>query len=235
MSEPWAIYVDEEGFAQHWDETMAAFLGLNALMEAICRLGMHVYPDPVDRLFCYQFGDGFLITSDFHEQDLSRAALITIAILRHILSVNRVARATLVEGNVSDIVSCYPPEVRNQKNRSRVSLGAGLLITSPVLGEGLLKAVGLGKKDPRGPLFLVDSEIKNRLPVDISTKAAGSGVVLLDWLKGEPDGLRELQEKAGLNIESEADRVSKLSRYLESNESLKDNWRTSAQDNLLGT
>lgn len=235
MSESWAIYVDEEGFAQHWDDTMSAFLGLNALMESICRLGMHVYPDPVDRLFCYQFGDGFLITSDFHEQDLSRASLIAIAILRHILSVNRVARACLVEGNVSDIAGCYPTEVRNQSDRSRVSLGAGLLITTPVMGEGLLRAVGLGKNGPRGPLLLVDARLKSRLPDDIAIRDVGGGVVLLDWLNGEPNGLKALQEKAQLNIESELDRVSRLSSYIESNKSINDNWRASVQDNLLRT
>ena len=151
MSESWAIYIDEEGFAQHWDDTMAAFRGLNALMEAICRIGMKVYPDAGERLFCYQFGDGFLITSDFHERDLSRSVLIAISILRHMLAADRVARACLVEGDVSDIAGCYPKEVRDAPDRSRISLGAGLLITSPVLGEGLLRSVNLGKKGPRGP------------------------------------------------------------------------------------
>ena len=233
MSESWAIYIDEEGFAQHWDDTMAAFLGLNALMEAICRLGIKVYPKEGERLFCYQFGDGFLITSDFHEPDLSRSALITIAILRHMLAVNRVARASLAEGNVADVAGCYPAEVSQSSDRSRVSLGAGLLITTPVLGDGLLRTVGLGKKKPKGPLFLADSELKNRLPTGIKVTDSGEKIILLNWLKGEPKGLRAIQERAGLVIEPELDRVGRLSRYMERNTTLSVEWKESARIHLL--
>lgn len=162
MTEPWAMYIDEEGFAHHWDDTISAFRGLNALMEAICRIGRNVYPDEVDRLFCHQFGDGFLIGSDFHETDLSRATLIGIAILRHVLAAGRVARGSLAEGNISDISGCYPKEIRDEPDRSRVPLGAGLLTTSSVLGEGLLRSVGVGKSGPSGPLFLVNKTLKNR-------------------------------------------------------------------------
>jgi len=233
MNESWALYIDEEGFAQHWDDTMSAFLGLNALMEAICRIGMRVFPEPVDRLFCYQFGDGFLITSDFHEKNLSRAVLITISILRHMLFVKRVARACLVEGNVSDIAGCYPTEVRNQSDRSRVNLGAGLLLISPVLGEGLLRSVGLSKKEPRGPLFLVDSKLKARLPTDIELSDAEGGVISLNWLKGEPDGLLPLQQKAGLHMESEDKRISKMTEYLQTYTSVNKKWKSGVNNYLL--
>jgi hypothetical protein len=233
MSESWAIYVDEEGFAQHWDDTMAAFRGLNALMEAICRLGIKAYPNEGARLFCYQFGDGFLITSDFHEPDLSRSALIAIAILRHMLAADRVARASLAEGNVADVAGCYPAEIQHAPDRSRVYLGAGLLITTPVLGEGLLRTVGLGKKRPRGPLFLADSALLSRLPKEIRVTDAGDGIILLNWLKGEPNGLRPLQELAGLAIEPEIDRVGRLTRYIERNTTLSDEWKESVRVHLF--
>lgn len=233
MSEPWAVYVDEEGFAEHWDDTMAAFRGLNALMEAICRIGMNVYPNEVERLFCYQFGDGFLITSDFHELDLSRAVLITIAILRHILSVDRVARAALTEGKVADVIGCYPKEVRNSPDRSRVRLGAGLLTTSPVLGDGLLRTVRLAKKRPRGPLLLAESTLRSRLPIDANTSNAEDGTISLNWLKGEPRGLRALQERANLVIESEAERIARIHRYVDINTTLCEEWKDSVKSYLL--
>ena len=110
MDEPWAAYIDVQGFKAHWGHTMAAFRGLNALMEAIYRIGVNVYPDEEKCLLCYQFGDAFLMTSGLHERDLSRAVLITIAILRHMLSVDRVARASPIEGHVADVVGCYPKE-----------------------------------------------------------------------------------------------------------------------------
>jgi len=215
-SETWALYIDIEGFAQHWDDTINAFLGLNALMEAICRIGMNVYPNVRERLFCYQFGDGILITSDFHEENLSRPVLIAIGILRHVLAKNRVAKACLAEGNISCIAGCYPKEVRDATDRSHVPLGDGILITTPVLGNGLLNTVGLGKKGPRGPLLLVDSKLQGRLPGAIlKTGILEKDVVLLNWVKGEPNGLKDLQGKARLAIESEADRMSRLSEYID--------------------
>lgn len=237
MSETWALYIDEEGFAQHWDNTLNAFRGLNALMEAICRIGINVYPNEGERLFCYQFGDGFLITSDFHEEDLSRPVLISIAILRHVLAVNRVARACLTEGNVSDIAGCYPKEVRNSPDRSHVFLGAGVLITTPVLGKGLLNTVGLSKKGPRGPLLLVDAKLRSRLPGDIlKTNISEEDIFLLNWIKGEPNGLQDLQKRGKLAIESEANRKTRLSHYIEKindNREKMEEWKRNAKNYLL--
>jgi len=235
MSEPesWALYIDEEGFTQHWDDTMNAFLGLNALMEAICRIGMNVYPATVERLFCHQFGDGFLITSDFHEEDLSRSVLIAIAILRHILAVGRVARASLAEGNVSDIAGCYPKEVRDAPDRSCVYLGAGLLTISPVLGEGLLRTIKLDKKGPRGPLLLAKSKLQSRLNIDISITGIDDETILLNWLKGEPKGLLNIQKRANLAIQPEADRINKLTKYIKSYNTLNKEWTDSVDQYLL--
>jgi hypothetical protein len=233
MSEPWAIYIDEEGFAEHWNDTMAAFQGLNALMEAICRIGMNVYPNKVERLFCHQFGDGFLITSDFHETNLSRAVLITIAILRHILSFDRIARATLAEGEVADVIGCYPKEVRDAPDHSCVRLGSGLLTTSPVLGEGLLRTVGLGKKSPRGPLLLVDSILESRLPNDVVATKTQASSISLNWLKGEPRGLQEIQQRANLAIEGEPLRLNRVSQYIDRHVKLNDEWKAGVHSYLI--
>ncbi|HSC48218.1 MAG TPA: hypothetical protein VLG68_09035 [Gammaproteobacteria bacterium] len=232
MDESWAAYIDEEGFASHWDETMEGFRGINAQMDAICRIGMKVYPNEVERLFCYQFGDAFLVTSDFHEPDLSRAVLIVIAILRNILSSDRLARATLVEGNIADIAGCYPKEIRDLSDRTRVALGAGLLMTTPILGQGLLRAVGLSKRKPKGPLFLVDSALKDRLQDDINTNDLEDGTVAVNWLLGEPKGLREIQEKAGLKRESQGARVARVAKYL-TQRTLKNEWKQNVFSYLL--
>jgi hypothetical protein len=196
MNEPWAVYIDVQGFKAHWDDpidTMAAFRGLNALMAAVFRIGMKVYQNEL--FLCYQFGDGMLITSDRHERDLSRAVLITVAILRHMLSVDRFARASLVEGQVADVIGCYPKEVREamDPSTSTVRLGRGLLTISPVSGEGLVKTARLEKKGPRGPLFLADAPLSSRLPSDVYTAVTAGGAISLNWLKGEPRGLRALR------------------------------------------
>jgi len=232
MSESWAIYIDEEGFAEHWDDTMAAFQGLNALMEAICRIGIKVFPKPGDRLFCHQFGDGFLITSDLPETDLSRAVLIAIAILRHVLSFDRMARATISEGKVGDVSGCYPKEVKDAPDRSRVELGSGLLTITPVLGDGLLRTVGLGKKKPRGPLLLVDSTLESRLPNDVIATKIQTSLISLNWLKGEPRGLQEIQQRANLAIEAEVLRLNRVSRYIDRHVKLNDEWKAGVHSYL---
>jgi hypothetical protein len=56
---------------------------------------------------------------------------------------------------------------------------------------------------------------------------------LLNWLKGEPDGLRALQERAELVIEAEAGRVARLSHYIERNATISEDWKASVRDNLL--
>ncbi len=234
-SERWALFIDEEGFAEHWDDTVKAFLGLNALMEAICRIGKKVYPNPGERLFCHQFGDAFLITSDFHEEDLSRSVLIATAILRHILAIGRVARASLAEGNVSDIAGCYPKEVGDAPDRSRVYLGTGLLTITPVLGDGLLRTVALDKRNPRGPLLLANSKLRSRLPVDISITdfEDNDEVIVLNWVKGEPNGLQDIQRRADLYIQPETDRINSLTQYIKNNTMLNKEWTASVDKYLL--
>ena len=64
LQDRWAIYIDIEGFAAKWNDTIEAFRGLNALMEGIFWIGHRAFPEPPKRLFAHQFGDSFLIVSD---------------------------------------------------------------------------------------------------------------------------------------------------------------------------
>ena len=237
MNEPWAVYIDVQGFKAQWHnpiDTMAAFRGLNALMVAVCRIGMKVYPNEL--FLCYQFGDAILMTSDRHERDLSRAVLITIAILRHMLSVDRFARASLIEGHAGDVMGCYPKEVldlRDDKDPLTVHIGRGRLTISPVLGDALVNAESLAKKGPSGPLFLADSSLRSQLPSDVYAPDTEGGAISLNWLKGEPRGLRALQKRANLAIEAEEARVSRASRYIESATTLPEKWKASVFSYLL--
>ena len=114
MQDRWAIYIDIEGFAAKWNDTIEAFRGLNALMEGIFWIGHRAFPEPPKRLFAHQFGDGFLIVSDFHEQSLDRAVLVSIALLRHVLSIGATAKAAIAEGDLSGIEGCYPSDIRKR-------------------------------------------------------------------------------------------------------------------------
>ncbi len=97
MDERWAIYIDIEGFSALYPEGDGALWALNRLMFAIHRIGKNVFPESLDRLFAHQLGDGFLITSDFHEENLDRAASITILLMKYITEFGFFARATIAE------------------------------------------------------------------------------------------------------------------------------------------
>lgn len=122
---------------------------------------------------------------------------------------------------------------RDDKDPSTIHLGRGLLTISPVFGEALVKTALLAKRGPRGPLFLADSPLSSRLPRDVYVTITVDGAISLNWLKGEPPGLRELQQQANLAIETEKARVAKISRYIESNANLCEEWKASVFSYLL--
>jgi hypothetical protein len=233
MADRWALHVDVEGFGARWDDTSEAFRGLNALMQAIYWIGEKVYREPPDRLFAHQFGDGFLVVSDFHEVSLHRAALVGLALLRHVLSRGATAKAALAEGELSDIVGCYPEEIRNQPDRSHIIFGSGVMTVFPVMGTALISSVALAKRSPSGPLFTVDSANQHRLPPGIPIHTAKNGVLSLDWLSPELPDLDALQAAAGMACQSKAERAAQLREYISKNDGLSDRWKNNAERHLL--
>ena len=231
----WALYIDIEGFGVKWnDTTMDAFRGINALMQGIFWIGDRYYRDSPDRLFAHQFGDGFLVVSDFHEERLDRPVLVSIALLRHLLAQGETAKCSIAEGEVSDIQNCYPSEVRSQLNKWNIQFGSGVMTVSSVLGSALINAVGLLKKSPSGPLLTLSRENSVRLSCGVTIADVNEQVVAVDWLRGEPVGLEQLQIAARLKRHSESERVDQLSEYIGANAFLKPQWKENAQKYLIG-
>lgn len=229
MNDRWAIHIDVEGFGAKWNGTAEAFRGLNALMAAIFRIGAGAYPQPPERLFAHQFGDGFLVVSDFHERLLHRAVLVSIALLRHVLYSGALAKATVAEGQLSDVVGCYPPDVRIQPDRNHIMLGSGVMTVFPVMGTALINSVGLSKRSSSGPLLTVAATNLERCQPDVQSHTICDAVTSLNWLRGEPEGLRELQVAAGLSSSTEAERMKKLEQYIVTNPGLPEPWKKNAQ------
>lgn len=226
MSECWAIYIDVEGFGVKWNDTsMDAFRGINALMQGIFWIGDRYYRDPPDRLFAHQFGDGFLVASDFHEQMLDRAVLVSVALLRHLLANGETAKCAISEGSISDIQGCYPPEIRNQLNDWNIQFGSGVMTVTPVLGSALINTVSLTKVSPSGPMLSISPTNRGRLSCGVTATNVDERVSIVNWLRGEPAGLRELQAAARFRQHSEQERVAQLSAYIEANTSLTAEWK----------
>lgn len=235
MSQRWALYIDIEGFGVKWnDTTIDAFRGINALMQGIFWIGDSYYCDTPDRLFAHQFGDGFLVVSDFHEELLDRAVLVAVALMRHLLANGETAKCAIAEGKLSDIHNCYPPEVQSQLEKMSIQLGAGVMTVMPVLGSALINTVSLQKKSPTGPMLTLSLENSRRLSCGVNIATTDiSDVAVVNWLCGEPAGLEALQVAAGFNRYSEQERITQLSKYIRLNASLKSEWKDNARKFLL--
>jgi hypothetical protein len=217
MTEPWCIYIDMEGFSALYAKEDQILWSLGQMMLAIHRIGTHVYPSPPDRLFAHQTGDGFVIQSDFHEGSPLRALSIAVVILRHVASTGRYARAAISEGEIADIVGCYPKEVRDaQVERRVVSLGFGLMTVFPVMGTGLIRSVGVSKSGPRGPLLLLDPIFRTRPPENVPiqlTNKNDDALLSVDWVHIEHPLVDRIQAEAKLPMIPPADMETRLIEY----------------------
>lgn len=234
MSERWSIYIDIEGFSALWNKEDRVLWSLGELMRSIFLIGRQCFPDSPERFFAHQFGDGFVIVSDFHEESLDRCATIAVAIMRHVAATGRLARGAIAEGDFSDIQGCYPKEVRDAlEGDHTVSLHMGLMTINPVMGTALIRAVGVDKRAPRGPLLTIEASRAHRLGSAISRMPIGSGnLVSIDWIHGNPPLLSDIQQNAGLSSPTSTELESMLTDYcLE--QSVPDDWRQNVHS-LLG-
>ena len=109
MSDRWSFYIDVEGFRSFLDDDrMRAVRLLGELMRAIFRIGRNCYPDEVERICAHQFGDGFIVIGDHHEESLDRCVAIATAIMRHVAANGAYAKAAIHEGELADVQGWYP-------------------------------------------------------------------------------------------------------------------------------
>jgi hypothetical protein len=166
MDGRWGISIDVEGFSKNYEYSEErktfAILALAELMQAIISIGQLCFPgDPKnnfsDRLFVHQFGDGFIICSDFPEKDASRAISIAVALMRHMVIKGFATKAAISSGDMSDIKGCYPKTVRDTQDE-RVDLGMGLMTVISVMGTALTKAHKLSSTH-KGAVLILDEKL----------------------------------------------------------------------------
>lgn len=214
----WSIYIDLQGFSELYDKEDQILWSLGELMRAIYRVGVLVYPSVPDRLFAHQTGDGFVIVSDFHEQSPMRAIAIAIVLLRHVASTGRFARAAISEGELADIVGCYPREVTKdrQKTDNVVILGDGLMTLFPVMGTALIRAFGLEKSNPPGPLLLVDAQFAGRIPRELGVDHTSNNIgapLSVDWVHNKISSVTDIWCQAEFSDISDKEIEAKLIEY----------------------
>ena len=197
MSTRWAIWIDIEGFSQLFriDESRAIF-ALGALMKALYKIGFCVFSGEGERLFIHQFGDGFVIVSDFSEDSPNRPIGICIAIMRHLLSKGIAGKASISGGSFADISGCYPQIVLEaSQDRRHVKIGNGVMTILPIMGTALIAAHNLAKKR-HGSVLLFDPLVFDSQPNGVIVHAGQPTVI--DWIHSDPSIVAEICAAASL-------------------------------------
>lgn len=223
MPQAWGAYIDLEGFSSLLQEqAVRALLPLKELMRAVFRIGRRCYPNDSERLFAYQFGDGFIVSSEFPEASLDRPVAISIAVLRHVASFGGYARAAIAEGDMADIQGCYPDEVMSQCSEGhRVMLGDGIMTITTVMGTALTEAVhlsGRGKPDSSGPLLLIRTEDDPRVdPAIPRATIPDTNLSAVDWVHAKSELIESIQTRSELCQPSAAELEAGLADYCREN------------------
>ncbi len=214
-SERWSISIDIEGFRTMWEHEDEVLLALGDLMLAIYRIGSRCYYKSPERIFAHQIGDGFIITSDFPEPSLDRPVAIATALMRHVAARGRFARVGIAEGELADIVGCYPKEVRDAMGvDGRIIMHSGLMTIFPVMGTALIRAVRVADRKPSGSLVLLSDSYRGRLSEDVMASACQrEGVLCIDWVHLNIPLIREIQQKAELQCPTPSDLGASLRTY----------------------
>lgn len=208
MDGRWGISIDIEGFSHNYELSEArrtfAIQALSELMASIYSIGVRCFSgcpenNDSDRLFVHQFGDGFLICSDFPEENAQRAVAIAVALMRHMIIKGYAAKAGISTGSMSDIKGCYPAPMRESED-SRVSLGAGLMTIVPVMGTALTKAHKLAGK-VSGAVVVLDPNLKAGF-AHPGISYCGEGDNCINWIESEFPLADEISSRANLRTAS---------------------------------
>jgi len=219
MNNSWAVYIDVEGFSENYeyseDRRTFAILALAELMDSIVRIGTQCFPGDrdknfSDRLFVHQFGDGFIICSDFPEQTAIRAISIAVAIMRHMIIKGYATKAAISTGDMSDIKGCYPKSVRGTAD-DIVYLGRGLMTIISVMGTALTKAHKLSSTQKGAVLILDEKLAKLGLPEGVNVK--GNSGFSIDWVSSNLPMADEIACTAGLATDNTQTLIEKLNSY----------------------
>ena len=243
MEHRWGLFIDIEGFSHRYSKNSCdALLSLGCLAGDLFQIGK--YFTEHERLLIHQFGDGFLVLSDFPEDSLNRPLSIAIALMQSMLLRGRegggVCRAAISTGDFSDVSGCLPPEVREDKSFDHhfVKLGDGLMTLIPVMGSALINPYKLQSKGPKGPLLFVDAKLDCFMPTKgVSILHRTKDSLQVDWLHARLPLASELlgclRGKHGKMTIPDSLLEEQLSKYVKTH-CMNGKWASSAQELISG-
>jgi len=218
----WSVWIDVEGFSdlfQH-DQTQA-LIALGHLMESIYRVGSTIYSRDPDRLFAHQFGDGFVIVSNFPEESAERPVSLAISLLRHLIAQGIACKAAVSCGGFADIGGCYPDYVlRKSRDRHLIDLGDGLMTINPVMGTALIASHKLASRH-RGAVLVLDDQCFQTSELGIIRRHSP----IIDWIHSELPLVRRISEEASLTYLDPESAEKSLRGYIQTQgTSLDEEW-----------
>jgi len=222
MSNRWSIWIDVEGFSNCYkNNSSQAIRSLNELMSSLYRIGIYIFNEPPERLFIHQFGDGFIVVSDFPEREPSRPLAICIAIMRHLLKKGIATKAAISGGDWGDISSCYPSEVMKVAEERRfLRIGQGIMTIIPVMGMALIAAHKLSDTDT-GALLLLDSSFFSSIPNEVIYTSGTASTI--DWIHTELLDVSRICKKASLDNITTKEAEEFIKSYLNENSGILSN------------
>jgi hypothetical protein len=231
----WGLYIDVEGFSNIYDENKhRAVCALNELMETLYKIGCSGFSKVRGRTFMHQFGDGFVVVSEFPETPETPLS-ICLGIMRHFIARGVATKAGMSAGGFHDVFSEYPVTIQKVAEDHRyVPLGDnsdnGLMTIIPVMGSALTRAHRLlGRR--RGAVLLLDTAAFRKLPSGII--ARGKSPAVIDWVHSDFPLVRELCNSCEMEYVESSRAEMCLRSYLEDNrKSLSEEWVRSTMDSV---
>ena len=213
----WAIYIDIEGTSKIYPHNHVQFFrAVDALFDAVCRIGSRVCPEEPDRLFVHQTGgDGLIIVSELSRRSPELPIAIAIILMRTVLAAGSVAKAGISHGEFGDVQSCFP-SLRSYPSdeQGRRRLGRGIFATLPVMGTALVNAHRVAKGPPRGARLAVDRTMIHDIPPGVFVSNEGIDAVVVDWVHAAMPTIDEVMAKAGISLPTPSDLRQRLLAYV---------------------
>jgi hypothetical protein len=217
MNTRWSIWIDIEGFSKLWPDSDVGLEGLKSLMLGIFEIGSQVFPDPENRLFAHQFGDGFVITSVFKEDCLDRCAAIAVCLMRYITNSGCLARAAIAEGDFADIKGCWPKAIRDACEDDRVYIGQGLMTLIPVMGTALINANKLDASNRvKGALLTIETKNRNRISDSFASTVSSQSSEhhIIDWVHSRSCMIDHISTKVAMENTTDGQLENALKNYI---------------------
>ncbi len=217
----WGLCIDIEGFSSLYEHSeqmkTKAIMALRELMNAIISIANNVYPGSPEknyseRLFVNQFGDGFIITSDFPEKSSLRCVAISISLMRHMLIKGYTTKVAISTGDMSDIKGCYPKYVKNSKN-DHVYIGHGVMTIIPVMGTALTRSHKLLSQHS-GSILMLDA---NRFEENTTEAVLQEidGITHIAWHSDKLALAKQISSEANLEYGSDEALVELFNNYIQ--------------------